>query len=84
MTESQVLLKVSPQRQITVPDRLYALMGRPSHVVARIVKKDLILQPALGLTLVEAERQMRKHGITSEVLEEALRIVDRKAKAARE
>lgn len=76
----QRLLKISPQGQVTLPVALWQEIGRPSHVVAEYVNPNLILKPAWGMTLAEAEARFRKEGITAEVLKEALRIVDRKAR----
>lgn len=74
----RVLLKISPQSQITLRKDLRAALGPCSHVEVEAVKGRLILRPALGMTLDEAREAYGKHGITEEVLREALRIVKRR------
>lgn len=70
-----VLLKLSSQRQLTLPKTLVERMGSPSYFEALLVKGELILRPGLKMTLAEAEEAYGRHGITQEVLREALRIV---------
>ncbi|WP_270939271.1 hypothetical protein [Falsiroseomonas oryzae] len=70
-----VVLKLSSQRQLTLTKRLVEAMGTPSHFEAVLVNKELVLRPALKMTLAEAEAAYGKHGITRDVLQEALRIV---------
>ncbi len=76
-----MMLKLSPQRQLTLPKTVVELMGSPSYFEAVIVNGDLVLRPGLKLTLAEAEEALRKHSITRDVLKEALRIVERKQAA---
>ncbi len=70
-----IMLKISSQRQVTLPKALVERMGSPSYFEAELVKGELILRPGAKLTLEEAEAAFGKHGITQEVLREALRIV---------
>lgn len=70
-----VVLKLSPQRQLTLPRALVEAMGSPSYFEAVLVNKDLVLRTAVKMTLAEAEAAYGKHGITREVLREALKIV---------
>jgi hypothetical protein len=70
-----VVLKISSQRQLTLTRAIVEAMGTPSHVEATLVNGDLVLRPAAKLTLAQAERAYRTHGITADVLAEALRIV---------
>lgn len=72
------LVKLSPQRQLTLPKTIVEEMGSPSHFEGEIVKGELILRKTLHMTVREAELAMAKHGLTREVLMEALRIVDRR------
>lgn len=82
----RVLLKISPQSQITLRKDLRAALGPCSHVEVEVeaVKGRLILRPAAGLTLDEAREAYGKHGITVEVLKEALTIVKRRQGGASE
>jgi len=73
-----VVLKLSPNRQLTLTKGIVEAMGSPSYFEAELVKRELILRPGVKLTLDEAELRFGKHGITQEVLTEALRIVARK------
>ena len=71
-----MVLKLSSQRQLTLPKTVVEEMGSPSYFEAVFVNRELVLRPGLKMTLAEAEEAFRKHGITREVLKEALRIVD--------
>ena len=73
-----VVLKLSPNRQLTLTKGIVEAMGSPSYFEAELVNRELILRPGVKLTLDEAELRFGKHGITQEVLTEALRIVARK------
>jgi hypothetical protein len=73
-----ILLKVSSQRQVTLPKHLYELIGSPSYFEAELVNKELVLRAGLMMTLAEAEESYGKHGITRDVLKEALKIVARR------
>ena len=74
-----VVLKLSSQRQLTLPKALVEQMGSPSYFEAELVKdgdkRELVLRPGVKMTLAEAELAYGKHGLTREVLTEALRIV---------
>ena len=75
------ILKVSSQGQVTLPRALWREMGEPSYFEAALVNRDLVLRVAHRLTLEEAEARYGAHGITSDVLREALRIVREKEAA---
>jgi hypothetical protein len=80
-----MVLKLSSQGQLTLPRKVVEEMGSPSYFEAVLVNRELVLRPGLRMTLAEAEEAFRKHGITREVLKEALRIVDgRNAEAAQD
>ncbi|MGG5817826.1 hypothetical protein [Falsiroseomonas sp. HW251] len=72
------VLKVSPQRQVTLPKDVWVAIGKPSYVEAEIVKQDLVIRRSSYLTLEEAEQAWGKQGITRAVLVEALKIVEGK------
>lgn len=77
------ILKLSSQRQLTLPKLLVEAMGSPSYMEAVLVNRELVLRKGLKMTLAEAEVEFGRHGLTREVLQEALRIAaERKAQAA--
>lgn len=77
-----VILKISSQRQVTLPKSLVEAMRQPSYFEARLVNGELVLRPGMKATLAEAEAAFGKHGITQEVLREALRIVAEREKGS--
>jgi hypothetical protein len=77
------LLKVSRQGQLTLTRKVLQALGNPRHLQAELRPDGtLLLRPALKMTLDEAA--FVAEGITKEVLVEALRILKRREKAARE
>lgn len=77
------VLKLSRQRQLTLTRAIIEALGHPRFFEAQLrPDRTLVLRPALKMTLAEAEEVYREHGITKEVLVEALRIVQRREKAA--
>ena len=74
------VLKVSPQRQVTLPKDVWEAIGKPSYVEAEVVKGDLVIRSSEYKTLEEAEHAWGKHGITRAVLVEALKIVEGREK----
>lgn len=49
------VLKLSSQRQLTLPKAAVETMGSPSYFEGVLVKGELVLRPATKLTLAEAE-----------------------------
>ena len=78
-----MILKLSSQGQLTLSQKLRRHLGNPRHFEARLRGKTLILEPVTKLTIDEAVQKYGPHGITQEVLIEALRVVE-KRKATRE
>jgi hypothetical protein len=74
----RVLLKLSPQNQITLRKDLRAALGACSHVEVEPVKGGLMLRPAIAMSLDQAKEAYGEHGFTVEVLKEALGIVARR------
>ncbi len=70
--------KVSPRRQVTLPEDVHQYIGRISYIEVATVKGDLMLRRADSMSLEEIERAWGKHGIGRDVLVQALRIVNRK------
>lgn len=78
------VLKLSRQRQLTLTRAVVEALGSPRFLEAEVQPdRTLLLRPALRMTLAEAEEAFGAHGITKEVLVEALRTVERRKKAAR-
>jgi hypothetical protein len=73
-----LVLKLSSQGQLTLPKAVVEAIGQPSYFEAVLVNKELVLRPAHRMTLEEAEARYGQHGITRDVLAEALRIVARR------
>ncbi|CAH0215153.1 hypothetical protein [Roseomonas sp. CECT 9278] len=71
----RVILKVSPQGQVTLRREVLAALRNPRHLEAWVEHGTLMLRPAVSATLAEAEAMFGKQGITRDVLIEALRIV---------
>ncbi len=74
----KVLLKISPQNQITLRRDLRAMLGPCSYVEVEPVKGGLMMRGAVAMTLEEAQQVYGRHGFTVEVLREALSIVQRR------
>jgi hypothetical protein len=77
MTE-RVILKVSPQGQVTLRRDVMTALKQPRHLEAWVENGTLMLRPAVAATLEAAEGMFGKQGITRDVLVEALRIVRRR------
>ncbi|WP_439579477.1 hypothetical protein [Elioraea sp.] len=79
------VLKVSRQGQLTLTRPVLQALGNPRFFQAEIQPdRTLLLRPALKMTLDEAAAAFAEHGITSEVLTEAFRILKRRKMAAGE
>ncbi|WP_439550657.1 hypothetical protein [Falsiroseomonas sp.] len=74
----RVLLKISPQNQITLRRDLRAMLGPCSHVEVEPVKDGLMLRGAVAMSIEQAQAVYGQHGFTQEVLREALMIVKRR------
>ena len=77
MHGNRVLLKVSSQGQVTLRREVREALGNPRHLECWMDRGTLMLRPAVSATLDEAEALYGRHGITRDVLVEALRIVRR-------
>ena len=78
-----MIIRVSPQWQVTIPKSLRARLGRPRQMEARLERASLVLTPILMESVESAERSLRPEGITAEVLLVAMDIVAaRRRKAA--
>jgi hypothetical protein len=63
---------------VTIVTSSKGFLGQKSYILAEYVRPNLVPRPAQAMTLEEAERRYARHGITAEVLAEALRIVGRR------
>ena len=78
-----MILRVSSQGQVTLPYALREKLNFPDHFSATLESSDrLVLEPCEKLTLDEAELRYGRHGITQEVLIEALRVLKKREKEA--
>ena len=77
-----MIIKVSPQGQVTIPKALRAELGHPLRMEAVVERKALVLRPILADSPEEGGRRWGAEGITAEILWQAIRILD--ARRARE
>jgi len=78
-----MLIRVSPQWQVTIPRAFRRHIGPSRLIEARIEHAALMLRPIMVETVEEAARMFGPDGVTQEVLVEALRVIERRrAKAA--
>lgn len=79
-----MIIRVSPQGQITIPKALRTQLGPCRRMEARVERMALVLRPILADTPEQGERMWGAEGITAEVLMQAIRIVEaRRAKERR-
>ena len=78
-----MIIRVSPQWQVTIPKSLRARLGAPKQMEARLDRMSLVLTPIIMDSPQAAEAALRPEGITAEVLLVAMDIVAaRRRKAA--
>ncbi len=79
-----MIVKVSPQGQVTIPKALRAALGNVRRMEARIERQCLVLRPVMADSVEDAVRQYgAEHAITIEVMQEALRVVHERRRAER-
>lgn len=71
-----MIIKVSPQGQVTIPKALRAKLGEPRRMEARVEREALVLRPVLAESPEAGEQLWGKEGITAEVLWQAIRLLD--------
>src|SRR6188472_317968 len=80
-TRRRMIIKVSPQGQVTIPRALRARLGDVRRMEARIEREALVLRPILADNPAAGELKWGAEGVTAEVLWQAIRILDaRRAK----
>jgi hypothetical protein len=80
-----MIIRVSPQWQVTIPKSLRGRLGTPKQMEARLDRMSLVLTPILLDSPQAAEAALRPDGVTAEVILVAMDIVAarrRKASAA--
>ena len=78
-----MIIRVSPQWQVTIPKALRARLGAPRQMEARLDRLYLVLTPILMDSPQAAEQALRPDGVTAEVILVAMDIVAaRRQKAA--
>jgi hypothetical protein len=73
-----MIIRVSPQWQLTIPKALRPPLGAVRQMEARIEQRALVLRPLMAESVEAAARQFAPHGITAEVLFEAFRVIEAK------
>jgi bifunctional DNA-binding transcriptional regulator/antitoxin component of YhaV-PrlF toxin-antitoxin module len=79
-----MLIRVSPQWQITIPKSLRDQLGKPTQMEARIERSRLILTPVISESASQVAKEFRPEGVTTEVLMEAMELVGRRRQEAAE
>jgi bifunctional DNA-binding transcriptional regulator/antitoxin component of YhaV-PrlF toxin-antitoxin module len=77
-----MLIRISPQWQITIPKALRQHFGPARQAEARIESMALVLRPVLATTIAEGEEIFAPQGITTEVLVAAMGLVERRRREA--
>ena len=70
-----MIIRVSPQWQVTIPKSLRTRLGSPKQMEARLDRMSLVLTPIVMDSVETAERALRPEGITAEVLVMAMDLV---------
>jgi bifunctional DNA-binding transcriptional regulator/antitoxin component of YhaV-PrlF toxin-antitoxin module len=77
-----MLIRVSPQWQITIPKSLRSQLGKPKHMEARIERGRLVLTPVISEDPASVAKAFKPEGVTTEVLMEAMELIARRRKSA--
>jgi bifunctional DNA-binding transcriptional regulator/antitoxin component of YhaV-PrlF toxin-antitoxin module len=75
-----MIIRVSPQWQITIPKALRTQLGKPRQMEARVERGKLILAPIISDNPNAVAREFRPEGVTTEVLMEAMDLIARRRK----
>jgi hypothetical protein len=79
-----MIIRISPQWQLTIPKALREQFGPARLVEARMERMTLMLSPITAPSVPTAARAWAPEGITAEVLMEALALVARRRRKAAE
>lgn len=77
-----MLIRISPQWQVTIPKALRPHFGPARMVEARMENMALTLRPVLASTARDGAALFAAEGITTEVLMAALALVEKRRRAA--
>ena len=77
-----MLIRISPQWQITIPRAFRERFGTSRQAEARMERMALMLRPVLADSAVAGAQMFRPEGITTEVLVAALDLVERRRREA--
>jgi hypothetical protein len=73
-----MLIRISPQWQITIPKAFRERFGPSRQAEARFERMALVLRPVLADGVLQGSAMFRPEGITTEVLVAALDLVERR------
>ena len=77
-----MLIRVSPQWQITIPAALRREFGRVAQAEVRMERGVMIVRPVIAASADWMESQFAPQGITKEVLWEAMRVIEGRRRKA--
>lgn len=77
-----MIIRVSPQWQVTIPAEFRREFGAAKQVEAGMENQALILRPILADSVDAADRLYAPQGITREVLYEAVLLVEKRRQQA--
>jgi hypothetical protein len=77
-----MLIRISPQWQVTIPKALRPHFGPARQVEARMENMALVLRPVLASTASDGAALFAAEGITTEVLMAAMAVVERRRRTA--
>ena len=77
-----MLVRVSPQWQITIPTALRARFGQTRQAKVRLENGVLMVRPVIASSADWVESQFAPQGITKEVLWEAMRVIEARRRKA--
>jgi hypothetical protein len=77
-----MLVRVSPQWQITIPTALRPAFGQARQAEARMEHGVLVVRPVIAPSPDWVENQFAPQGITKEVLWEAMRVIEARRRKA--
>jgi hypothetical protein len=77
-----MLIRISPQWQITIPTALRGAFGRASQAEVRMERGVMMVRPVIAPSADWVESQFAPQGITKEVLWEAMRVIEGRRRKA--
>jgi hypothetical protein len=77
-----MLIRVSPQWQITIPSALRGEFGQVAQAEVRMERGVMMVRPVIAPSADWVESNFAPQGITKEVLWEAMRVIEGKRRKA--